>query len=102
MSEVFFKHKDSTEEWQKLDIKSFYHEALGLGIANYESDIYGRIRRTELNFDIVVPGRDLIRLITLTPKERARLTKKYIRRELIIRRRVMSKFQQRKGKYGKD
>lgn len=100
MSEVFFKHKDSTEEWQKLDIKSSYREALGLGIANYESDIYGRMRRTELNFDILVPGGDLIRLITL--KERARLTKKYIRRELIIRRRVMSKFQQRKGKYGKD
>lgn len=102
MSELFFKHKDSTEEWQKLDIKSFYHETPGLGIANYESDIYGRIRRTELNFDIVVPGGDLIRLITLTPKERARLTKKYIRRELIIRRRVTRKFQQRKGKYGKD
>lgn len=101
MSEVFFKHKDSTEEWQKLDIKSSYREALGLGIANYESDIYGRMRRTELNFDILVPGGDLIRLITLTQRS-ARLTKKYIRRELIIRRRVMSKFQQRKGKYGKD
>lgn len=102
MSEVFFKHKDSTEEWQKLDTKSSYREAPGFGIANYESDLCGRMRRTELNFDIVVPGGDLIRLITLTPKERARLTKKYTRRELIIRRRVMSKFQQRKGKYGKD
>lgn len=76
MSELFFKHKDSTEEWQKLDIKSIYHEAPGLGIANYESDICGRMRRTELNFDIMVPGGDLIRLIALTPKERARLTKK--------------------------
>ena len=102
MSELFFKHKDSTEEWQKLDIKSIYHEAPGLGIANYESDICGRMRRTELNFDILVPGGDLIRLITLTPKERARLTKKYIRRELIISRIVTRKFQQRKGKYGKD
>lgn len=76
MSEVFFKYKDSTEEWQKLDVKSNYSKAPGLGIANYESDICGRMRRMELNFDIVVPDRDLIRLITLTPKERARLTKK--------------------------
>lgn len=81
MSEVFFKHKGSAEEWQKLDIKSFYHEDPGLGIANYESDLCGRMRRTEINFDIVVPGGDLIRLITLTPKERARLTKKNISEE---------------------
>lgn len=97
MSELFFKHKDSAEEWQKLDIQSFYREAPGLGIANYESDICGRMRRTELNFDIVMPGGDLICLIKLTPKERARLTKKYILRELIISRRVMRKIQKKKG-----